>query len=134
MKINNNEIFVFYNPESDLGKKTIAYAKSICNHVNDVPCDKNEMTGALWKEMLYMLGMNAIDIVDQNHPVYEQKLVNSDISEDDWLTILKHEPGLLRAPIAIKGRRAVLCNNANDVLKLKFSEKPKDESESMNEE
>ena len=43
--------------------------------------------------------------------------------EEDLIRALASHPGLLKAPIAIRGDRAVICSSPTDIYKLSKEEK-----------
>lgn len=120
MKVAHNEYLIFYDPETPVGKKTFAYLRSEIplSRIKQLIVQKDVLTGKLWKEMLAKLNMKPEDIIDTTHPLYEEKLQDFDLSEADWLVVLKHDPELLIAPIVINEHKAILCKNPSDVLKL----------------
>jgi arsenate reductase (glutaredoxin) len=132
MKVKENELLVFYNPNSSLGTQTLAYAKSVTPNLKTIECDKNTLTGKQWKEMLEKINLAPEEVINKQHPVYRDKLENAKMSEEDWLVVLKNEPDLLKAPIAINSDTGILCKNANDILKLKMNIKPDDASDKFN--
>jgi hypothetical protein len=50
---------------------------------------------------------------ERAHPYYQENLRGRDLDSEGWLQVLAHNPGLLKAPIALHGDRAVLCEPAS---------------------
>jgi arsenate reductase-like glutaredoxin family protein len=45
--------------------------------------------------------------------------------EKDWLTVIANNPDLIKAPIAVRGRRAILCSSPTDIYKLTAPSAPR---------
>ncbi len=60
--------------------------------------------------------------MDKSHPYYQKNIRGRAFNDQDWLNVIMHNPSLLRAPIAIRGNKAVLCSSATDIYKLTTDE------------
>ncbi|MCU0445361.1 MAG: hypothetical protein MUE85_10620 [Microscillaceae bacterium] len=118
MKHPENEITLYFDPDSLLGKKTLAYAHTICNYVREIDYLKNPLTQFQLEQVIQDLGLQPSDVIDREHELYQQ-YADQDFAEADWLKILSHTPALLLTPIAISSEKAIIVRNAVDVLGLK---------------
>jgi len=118
MKTNPREILLYYNPESSGDKKTVAHAKGVSRHVKSYSLDKNPSTTTSWKMILDALGMHPKDLLNKADPEYRRTIKGKEFNDEDWLDILLKNPHLIKAPIAIRGDRAILCTNATDIYRL----------------
>lgn len=125
IKTNKREIFLYYNPESSVGKKALAYARSLTPHVNTTEYTKVKFTSTNWRDILRRLNMSPRHLLDKSKPYYQNNLKGRDFTEDDWINVLINNPELIRAPIAISGEKAIFADNPSDVLKL-FSGQSRD--------
>lgn len=125
MKTNKREIFLYYDPNTSVGKKALAYAKGMTKHVNNTEYTKVKFTPTTWRDILRRLNMNPKHLLDKSKPYYQQHLRGRDFTEDDWINVLINNPELIRAPIAISGNKAIFADNPSDVLKL-FSGESRD--------
>jgi len=57
-------------------------------------------------------------LLNKAYPEYQKKIASHAFTDQDWLKILIHNPHLLRAPIAVRKGRTVLCNKVKNGLKL----------------
>lgn len=121
MQFHPNELFLLFNPQSNSGKQTRAMAKDICSHIHEVDALHEKLIPTYWKEVITMLAMIPSDLLDKSHPDFTNKVGENTYTMDGWLEILMHNPHLLRAPIAIFGGRAILCETPTDVIKLTIS-------------
>lgn len=118
MRFHPNELFIFYDPKSNTGKQTRAYAYSITKHVNEVSFEHARFSSTRWREILQLLNLRAKDLMNRAHPEYQSKLAGNNYNEEDWLNIIIKHPYLIKAPIAVKNRKAVLCVKPTEILKL----------------
>jgi arsenate reductase len=113
-----NELLILFNRNSAVSKKTLAFAKTVSNHIRDMEYGSLKYPNTIWKELLNMLHLEAKDILDKSHVDYQRKIMGHEFTADGWLDVLSHNPHLIKAPIAVKNGRAVLCIRPKDVLKL----------------
>lgn len=119
MKTNQREILLYFNPQSSTGKKTLALAKSISPHVKSYSYEQNPSTNTSWHMILDSLKMDPKQLLDKSHPDYQKNIKGKEFDGEGWMHVLQNNPHLIKAPIAIKGKDAVLCINPTDVYKLK---------------
>lgn len=119
MRTHEHEIMVYYNPASSRGKKVLALARTISPHVNEVEYHKTPLSATSWRQLLDMLELRPKDLLNRAHPYYQENIRGRDFDREGWVNILIRNPDLLKAPIAIKGKSAVLCNNPTDIYQLR---------------
>ena len=118
MKLHPNELYLYYDPKTGIGKQTLAYAKSITRHVQDVDWNHTKLSNTVWKEILGFLKMQPKDVMDKASDYYQEHIQGHEIAMTGLLEILCHTPELLRGPIAIKGKKAIVVKTPTDVLKV----------------
>ena len=118
MKTHQREILIYYNPESSNDKKTVAHAQGLAAHVRTFAFDKAPSNGTSWKQIVHSLDMHPKELLNKAHPYYQEHIRGREFNDEDWLNILKFNPGILKAPIAMRGKKAVLCQSATDIYKL----------------
>jgi arsenate reductase len=118
MKTRDNEILVYYDRENSQAKKVLAYARSVTRHVQEVEYHRTPFTPTMWRQLLERLGMQPKHLLNKAHPYYQLNVRGRDFSEEDWLNVLIRNPDLIKAPIVVRGRKAILANNPQDVLAL----------------
>ncbi|NNC96149.1 MAG: glutaredoxin [Chitinophagales bacterium] len=117
-KLHTNEILVLYDKGSSVGKKTLAYAHSMSDHVKDLEFSKANYTTTMWKMFLKILGKHPKELLNKAHPYYKEHIKGRDFDSESWLKVLVKHPELIRAPIVIKGNKAIICDNPTDIYKL----------------
>ena len=121
MEFHPNELTILCDPDSPSGKKTRAFAHSISNNVNEIDYTKTRLTTTIWKEVVRMLGNNPAELLNRSHKDYKSKVEGNAFTMHGWLNILLNSPEMIKGPIAIANRKAVICENPNDILKLGLS-------------
>lgn len=122
MKTHNREILIYYNPDSSNDRKTVAHAQGLSTHVRTYSYEKAPSTGTSWQQILKALDLHPKDLMNKAHPYYQANIRGKEFNDQDWLNVIQHNPSLLKAPIAIRGNKAVLCVNATDIYRLTTSE------------
>jgi len=118
MKTNDREILIYYNPTSSNDKKTVAHAQGVSKHVRTYAYSKARSTGASWRQILKSLDLHPRELMNKAHPYYQANIRGRDFSGESWLRVIKNNPDLIKAPIAIRGNKAILCTNSTDIYKL----------------
>ena len=118
MKTHQREILIYYNKESSADRKTVAHAQGLVNHVKTFTYDKTPSTGVSWQHILKTLDMHPKDLMNKAHPYYQANIRGREFEKAGWLKILQYNPELIKAPIAIRGKKAVLCTNPTDIYQL----------------
>ena len=62
--------------------------------------------------------MHPKELMNKADPYYQTHLRGKDFSKENWIKVIEKNPELIKAPIAIRGHKAILCNSAPDVYKL----------------
>jgi arsenate reductase (glutaredoxin) len=118
MKTRDNELLVYYDRDSDLAKKVLAYARTITRHINEVEIRKTPLTSTMWRQLIEQLGLRPKDLLNKAHPYYQDQVKGRDFDDEGWLNVLIRNPHLVKAPIAVKGRRVMLVESPTDILAL----------------
>jgi arsenate reductase (glutaredoxin) len=119
MQFHPNELFLVYNPSTNVGKQTKALAKDICSHINEVDIVHEKLSPTYWKEIVNMVGLHPEKLLDHTHPDYKKKIGDKTYTMDGWLEVLVHDGYMLKAPIVIFDGSAVFCQTPTDIMKLK---------------
>lgn len=123
MQFHPNELFLLYNPQSGRGKQTKAMALDVCSNINEIDALHEKLIPTYWREVITMLGMSPSELLDKSHPDYAFKVGESTYTMEGWLEVLARNPQLLKGPIAIFNKRAILCETPTDILKLAVTSK-----------
>jgi arsenate reductase (glutaredoxin) len=114
----SHELYLIYDPLTELGRKTHALALSVNSVVHEINIMDKTITPLHWKEIIGMLDETREKILNTEHPDYARFFLNNNFSEQDFLEILFQNPQLVKGPIGILHNKAVICSNQTDILKL----------------
>lgn len=112
------QITVYYNPESSIGMKALAYLQESKFPVLLIDIIKNPPTSAQWIEIAEGLGVDVSELVQKDHPAFTCQYPPSELNAEDWLKIMHKHPEVIDQPIILRGRRALLIRTPTDVLKI----------------
>ncbi len=115
---NERQITFFYNPDSSVAIKTLAYIQQSEIPVLIVDLIKNPPSSAQWLEIAEELGVSIEKFVQKDHPVFTKQYPNINLDMKDWLKLMNKHPEVIDQPIAIRGDKVVLVNTPTDILHL----------------
>lgn len=118
MELVDNELVIIYNRESDLARKTLAYGYALSKKVNKQDLDQSKISTTLFKIILEKLQLRPKDLLNKSDTFYQDNIRGRDFADEEWLSLLKKNPQLLKAPIAMYRGNVVLCQTPTDILKL----------------
>ncbi len=118
MKTHHREIMIYYNPESSTHRATVAHAKGLVSYVKTFAYHQVPSTGASWQQILMSLGKHPKELMNKAHPYYQEHIRGREFDEECWIKVLLKNPELFKDPIAIRGRRAILCATPTDIYRL----------------
>lgn len=119
-----NELKLYYNSETTLGKQTLAYVRSSNKKVFEIDISKTKIPGSHWAEIAAGVGIAIHELIDTNHPnfikAYGKEKV--DLEEQDWLRVLEKHPETLAHPIIIDGNTFHVLKTPTDFIKFQDSD------------
>lgn len=118
MKTHSREILIYYNSESSTDRKILAYAQSTGQVIKSYCHTKAPSTRTSWQTILTSLDLHPKQLMNKAHPYYQANIRGKEFDEEGWLSVIKKNPQLIKAPIAMKGKRAVLCHTPSDIYRL----------------
>ena len=114
----SHDLYLLFDPTSTIGRKTHALALSLNQAVHAIDIMEKIITPLRWKEVTELLGVSPKQLLNTGHPDYERIIAGKEFSEQDFLEVLFQNPQLVKGPIGIFNKKAVLCENPQDVLQL----------------
>lgn len=114
----NWEVILFYNPNSVMAKKTLAYARADGLPIRDVDILKTPFTGMQLEELADRLHISIDCLVNKEHPDFKKNYEDPNLSDNDWIKIMRKNPQFIKEPIAIRGDKTILIKTPSDIVKL----------------
>ena len=118
MKTNKREILIYYNPDSRSDRQTVAYAKSLAKYVRTYAYGQTPSTETSWKIIIQALKIHPKDLLNKTHPYYQDHIKGRDFDDESWVKILRFNPEIIRSPIAMRGKKAIMCTTPTDIYRL----------------
>lgn len=115
----DRQFTLYYNPDSKIGKKALAYIKAEEYPVKEIDLLKTTLTGTQLKELADRLDITIDGLVHKEHPDFEEQFdENPNFSEDDWIKLMRNNPQFIKEPILIKGEKTIFINTPSDIANL----------------
>ncbi len=118
MRTHEREILIYYNPQASSHKKVLALARSMGIPVRAYTFEQAPSTTTSWQQIIRALDMHPKSLLNKADPYYQENIRGCDFSEECWLNIISKNPNLIKAPIALRGTRAVLCEQGSEIYAL----------------
>jgi arsenate reductase len=118
MKLHRDELVIFLDCSSSSHKKTLAYARSITDHIREYSYKDYTFNRTQWYDLLEKLNLHPKDLLNKADPKYQKEIAGKSFEEDAWVNILIKNPCLIKAPIAVMHDKAVLCLKPKDIYLL----------------
>lgn len=110
----NTQITIYYNPEINKHKKTIAHAQSI-GKILAIPFSEMPKAHNIWAFIYEKLDENVVDVFDPDWYA-SQKLDPKDF--ESWYKLVTHNPENIDSPIAVTDDKVVLCKRQTEIYDL----------------
>lgn len=114
----DRQITLYYSSDSVRAKQTLAYAKAEGLAIQPIDILKTLLTGIQITELADRLEIAVKDLVNQEHPAYTKKFEPLELSTNDWIKMIQHNPEIMKQPIALKGNKTVLVETPSDMMKI----------------
>ena len=111
-------ITVFYISTSKRAKQTMAYAQAEGLPIQKIDILKTPLTGTQIAELSERLGIKVKELVNQEHPAYTSKFEHHEFSSEDWITMIRQNPEIMKQPIALRGGNTILIETPTDILRI----------------
>lgn len=112
------QITLIYNSESVRAKKTLALALTKELPIREIDVLTDGLTREQYAEIATSLNLPIDELVNQDHPYFKEHFGHREFSDMDWLTMIEHNPQILKQPIAMRGEKAILIDTPTDILQL----------------
>ena len=68
--------------------------------------------------VISQLDLHPKELMNKAHPYYQQHIRGKEFNMDGWLNVLIKNPQLLKSPLAVSGKNAIMVNTPTDIYKL----------------
>ena len=113
----NKEITLIYNSEEHVDRQILAYVHTENLLIHDIDLKHMKLTPTQWAELASRLNIGVRDLVNTENPNFFKKFGKvTDLTSQDWLNLLAHNPDILKAPIVMKGSKISMMSNPQEML------------------
>jgi arsenate reductase len=112
------QITLFYSSKSVKAKQTLAYAKAEGLPIQEIDVLRSKLTGTQIVELANRLHMEVADLVNQEHPSYKSNFEHHNFSTIDWIKMIRHNPEIMKQPIALRGDTTILVETPTDIIRI----------------
>ncbi|WP_143960672.1 arsenate reductase family protein [Litoribacter populi] len=118
-EVEGNEIKFLYNSNKLGDRETLAYVKSLHQHViNELDIYQNELSPTQISELANKLDVRIIDLLDHNSEYFRENIEGNDVEESDLLTIIQKERECLKTPILISKHVSKVLDSSAETISL----------------
>lgn len=118
MHFRKDELLLIYNAENARDRQTLAYALGITSKINRQEINSVRVSPSLFVYAVQKLGWDVKRLLNKADVEYQHHHRGHEYPIKMWFEAIRKRPSLLRAPIAILGDNAVVCDSPTDVMKL----------------
>jgi len=114
----HRQITIYYSSKSQRAKETIAYAESEGIAVLTIDILKTPLTGTQIIELAKRLDLHVSNLVNQESPAYQTKFSPHDLSDEDWVKMIRKNPEIMKQPIVLHGDKTILIESSTDINRI----------------
>lgn len=118
MEFSEREITLLFKPGVKKDKNTYVLASQITPHIKQIDVFKDKLTETQLLTIVAMLGIDVEKIVERESDLYKEKYDGKSFDTQGWVQVLVQNPELIKTPIAIKGKKAMLIETPSNVMDL----------------
>jgi arsenate reductase len=86
--------------------------------VNKQDVNEVSLSSTFVRQVVKQLNLRPKDLLNRAHPYYQAHVRGRDLDMEGWLHVVVRNPQLWKAPVALLGDRAVLCEPASLIYTL----------------
>lgn len=110
---------IYHNPRCSQSRAGLQYLEENGYHVEVRNYLKDGITEKEIRMIMEKSGMSAFELVRTNDLLYKEKYKDQKLSQDQWVTTLSENPRLLKRPIVINGKKALLAQPPEEIEKIR---------------
>ncbi len=100
---------IYHNPRCSKSRAGLQYLEENGYKAEVVNYLKDGISTDEIRSIMKKTGLSAFELVRTHEDLYKTEYKDKEISEEQWVTILSENPKLLKRPIVISGKKAILA-------------------------
>ena len=109
---------IYHNPRCSKSRAGLKAIEEAGKEVEIIKYLDNTPSFGELKEIVSMIGINAIDLVRTKEADWKENFKGKDLSEDEIIQAMVDFPKLIERPIVVKGDKAVLGRPVENIINL----------------
>ena len=118
IETNPREVTVIYHPENRFSKQAVAYAGTLADHVKEVNLETYTMTGTSLEELAELLHLPLSELINEHSNSFQSLGIHTDMDDRDLIKVIQHNPLILKLPIIITHKKAIIAANTGEIQNL----------------
>ena len=109
---------IYHNPRCSKSRAGLQFLEENGYSTEIVNYMKDGISEGEIRHIVELTGMSAFDLVRTHEELFRTSYKDKSISEDEWVSILSENPKLLKRPIVVNGKKAILAQPAELIDKI----------------
>lgn len=109
---------IYHNPRCGKSREMLKILHERGHNVVVVEYLKNCPTFDQIKDILKKLEIPAIELIRKNEPIFKERFLKQNLSEDEWIKAMVDHPILIERPIVIKQNKAIIGRPSENIKLL----------------
>ena len=109
---------IYHNPRCKKSRAGLEYLEKKTGEFTKIEYLKTGLSEEEIREMLTSLKISPSELVRTQEAVYKKELKGKQFSDDEWIAIIAKNPKLLKRPVVISGKDAVIGDPPGNIDKI----------------
>ena len=110
---------IYHNPRCSKSRAGLKYLEENGYHIDVKNYLKDGITADEIKNILSKSGMKAFELVRTQEDLYRKEYKDKTLTNNEWVNVLAENPRLLKRPIVINGKKAILAQPPELIEKIR---------------
>lgn len=110
---------IYHNPRCSKSRAGLKYLEENGYHIDVKNYMKEGITADEIKNILAKSGMKAFELVRTQEELYRKEYRGKELTDNEWVKILAESPRLMKRPIVINGKKAILAQPPEQIEKIR---------------
>ncbi|MCI0921939.1 arsenate reductase (glutaredoxin) [Sphingobacterium rhinopitheci] len=111
-------ITIYHNPQCSKSRAALAVLESSKQKYVVQEYLIQSFTVDELKQIISLLNITPLALIRKSEPIFIERFLDKDYTDDEWLTIMVEYPILIERPIVIKNGRATIGRPVENIVEL----------------
>ncbi len=109
---------IYHNPRCAKSRAGLQYMEENGFSTEIVNYIKEGISEKEIRHIMQLTGMSASELVRTQDKIYRAEYKDKELTDDEWVKVLSEKPQLLKRPIVVNGKKAILAQPADLIDKI----------------